>query len=792
MWLLPVGGHARPPLQKSGVIIHKGKAVSYQHSLSRGIACGTQICDTRQSLMKRNRLPTFVLNLPFVLASCFLLLSCTNNPYRPSEAGRNIYYDTFTSEPKYLDPARAYSEDEYEVMNQIYETVVQYHFLKRPYTLVPLIATTVPAVQLYDKDGHLLPADALAQEVARAVYTITLRPGIRYQDHPAFARTPDGQYRWHLQPGEIFPTITHPDDLPEKGSRELRAEDYVYQIKRLAHPLLECPIFALLSNYIEGFAEFHNLLDREIERIRAERRRAAGVFYNQEADERAHPIYLDLRQYDLTGVQTLDPLTLRITLKKKYPQFVYWLAMSFFSPIPWEADRFYSQAAAVAQNITLNRFPVGTGPFTLVVNQPNYHMVLRRNPNFHEETYPTEGTPEDETLGLLADRGKLLPFLEEAVFVLEKESVSHWNKFLQGYYDSSGIGSDVFDQAVRISSAGAAELTDEMRAQGIRLLTAVSPATDYYAFNMLDDVVGGYDEKKRKLRQALSIAINEEEFIQIFLNGRGIAAQAPIPPDIFGYQEGKEGLNPVVYEWDEQLGMPRRKSLDTAKQLLVEAGYPDGRDATGKPLVIFFDTTAAGAGANSQLDWLRKQFAALGVQLQVRATDYNRFQDKVLKGDYQLLQWGWNADYPDPENFLFLLYSPNSKVKSQGENAANYENPRFDALFRQMENMTNSLQRAALIREMLAIIREDAPWIWGFHPVGYGLYHSWDYNTKPMFFGKNSLKYKRIDPQPREALRTAWNRPVTLPLWIALGVIVLGTIPATITIYRRERGVPRA
>ena len=277
---------------------------------------------------------------------------------------------------------------------------------------------------------------------------------------------------------------------------------------------------------------------------------------------------------------------------------------------------------------------------------------------------------------------------------------------------------------------------------------------------MLDEVVGGYDLKKRKLRQALSIALNIEEYIQIFLNGRGIGAQSPIPPGIFGYQEGPEGINPIIYEWDAQLRSPRRKDLKTAKGLLAEAGYTDG-----KPLVLFFDTVAGGPESKAVLDWLRKQFAAIGVQLQVRTTDYNQFQTKVLQGNFQLIQWGWSADYPDPENFLFLLYGPNAKVTSQGENAANYDNPRFNELFRRAENMVNSAERAALIRDMLAIAQEDAPWIWGFHPVGYGLYHAWQHNTKPLTFGGNTLKYKRIDPDLREQSRIAWNRPITAPLW---------------------------
>lgn len=643
----------------------------------------------KQTRMTPNRPRAFSLLSLFCLTLC-TLLSCTNNPYRPDEANKNIYYDTFTGEPKHLDPARSYSENEYEIMNQIYEPVVQYHFLKRPYVLVPLTTVVTPEAKLYDASGALLPEDAPAQEVTRVVYDIVLRPDIHYENHPAFAQKADAAYRWHLPAGEHFPKIEHPNELPEQATRELRAEDYAYQIKRLAHPLLDCPIFALLANYIDGFAEFHQKLAEEIARVRTERRQAAGVLYNQEADERVNPIYLDLRQYDLPGVQVLDAVTLRIILKKKYPQFVYWLAMPFFAPVPWEVDRFYTQTAAIEQNITLDRFPVGTGAFTLAVNQPNYRMVLRRNPNFHQEIYPEEGEPEDEQRGLLTDRGKRLPFLEEAVYVLEKEGISQWNKFLQGYYDNSGIGGDVFDQAVQIAGSGAVELTDAMKEKGVRLLTATAPTTSYYAFNMLDDVVGGYEEKKRKLRQAVSIAINEEEFIQIFLNGRGIAAQGPLPPDIFGFQDGRAGMNPVVYDWDEQQQEPQRKSLEYAQQLLAEAGYPGGRDASGKPLVLFFDTAAASAGAKPQLDWLRKQFAKLSIQLQIRSTDYNRFQEKVLKGDYQILQWGWNADYPDPENFLFLLYGPNSKVKSQGENAANYENPRFDELFRRVENMHDS------------------------------------------------------------------------------------------------------
>jgi oligopeptide transport system substrate-binding protein len=138
-----------------------------------------------------------------------------------------------------------------------------------------------------------------------------------------------------------------------------------------------------------------------------------------------------------------------------------------------------------------------------------------------------------------------------------------------------------------------------MRDKGIRLLTSVRASIFYMGFNMLDPVVGGLGEQATKLRQALSIAIDQEEFISIFMNGRGIAATSPLPPGIFGYLEGEEGSNPVVYDWVD--GRPQRKPIEVAKKLLAEAGWPNGRHATtGEPLVLNLDTTSGGMGEKSR------------------------------------------------------------------------------------------------------------------------------------------------------------------------------------------------
>src|SRR5690606_9720820 len=153
------------------------------------------------------------------------------------------------------------------------------------------------------------------------------------------------------------------------------------------------------------------------------------------------------------------------------------------------------------------------------------------------------------------------------VFTREKESIPYWNKFLQGYYDASGISSDSFDQAVQVSEGGQADLTLEMRERGIELSTSVATSSFYLAFNWLDAVVGGDSERSRKLRQAVSIAVDWEEFISIFQNDRGIPGQGPVPPGLFGYRDGAEGINPVVYEWRDDA--PVRKSIETARELLA-------------------------------------------------------------------------------------------------------------------------------------------------------------------------------------------------------------------------------
>jgi ABC-type transport system substrate-binding protein len=702
------------------------------------------------------------------LVSVFMLSACGqawNDPYPVADAGSNILYSAFTDRPKHLDPAQSYEESEATFTAQIYEPPLQYHYLKRPYQLIPATLEQVPVPRFYDAVGRELPADAPAEQIAESVYELKLKPGIRYQPHPAFALTAEGQPLYLGKKAAAGRRSI--GDFPVTGTRELTADDYIYQIKRLAHPRLHSPIFGMMADKIVGL-------------------KALGEALADAAKPGSADSWLDLDDFALSGVKKIDALTWQIRLKGKYPQFLYWLAMPFFAPVPREVDRFFAQPGMAAQNLTLDWWPVGTGPFMLSENDPNRRMVLSRNPNFHGQSYPCEGEPNDRQVGLLDDCGKSLPFIDKAVFTREKEAIPYWNKFLQGYYDASGISSDSFDQAVRVSVGGDVALTDEMRDKGIRLLTSVKSSIFYMGFNMLDPLVGGLSQRGAKLRQAISIAIDQEEYISIFANGRGIAAQGPLPPGIFGHETGEAGIDTAVYDWID--GQPKRKPIEVARKLLAEAGYPNGRDEkTGEPLVVNLDTTGGGSGEKSRLDWLTRQFARIDIQLVVRATDFNRFQEKIRKGNVQLYYFGWNADYPDPENFFFLLDGRESKVGSGGENASNYANPEFDRLFMQMKNMDNTPARLQIVRQMNRILHHDAPWVFGFHPKSYTLSHRWLKNRKPNDVANNTLKYQRIDAVERAAARQAWNDPVLWPLVLGGVVFLLAVVPAFIGFRRRER-----
>jgi len=711
------------------------------------------------------------------------LAGCNNNPLPSGLAATNTAVSAFMqSSPRHLDPVASYWSNDTPYTYQIYEPPYGYHYLLRPFKLIPKTATDVAAPTYLDKDGKVLPADAPGELVAESVYDIRIKPGIRYQPHPAFAKDEQGRHRYHaMQPGELGPRRS-PLDFEHSGTRELVAEDYVYALKRHATTRISAPIFGVFSEYVLGLKDYAKLIKDEDAKLNAGR----------DASSQDKP-FLDFRRWPLQGVSAPEKDLLRIRIKGKYPQWSYWMAMSFLAPVPWEAEAFYAQPGMAAAGLTLDTWPVGTGPYMLTEWIKDRRHVLQRNPNYRGEPYPCEGMPGDKQAGLLDDCGKTMPFIDRFVFSVEREAVPLRGKFRQGFYDVEVFESTSSGLDYLVEMQDSEEVRREYLSKGLRLPRFADATSFFLGFNMLDPVIGWGDtpeqrERNRKLRQAISIAIDWEEHAKVFPKSAGETAMSLLPHGVSGSRHGTaEGHNPVTHKLVD--GKVVRRDIAEARQLLAEAGFPDGRDAkTGKPLVINYDYYSIPTPeTKASIDWMVRQFAKLDIQLEVRATDNNQFQDKARKGNYQVFWLGWLADYPDAENFLFLLHGPSGKTRHGGENYANYASPEFDRLYAQMKLLEDGPQKQALIDRMVAITQHDAPMSFGYFPYSSGAAQSWVHNYQPAVLIRDHGKYLRLDVDERLRKLAEWNRPIWWPMGLmGAAVLVLGWLGWR-SLRRRER-----
>jgi ABC-type transport system substrate-binding protein len=657
-----------------------------------------------------------------------MALACTNNPYPDGDDAVKVRYRSLPGSPKTLDPAVAYSTLEHAITANVYETLLEYHYLKRPYTLIPGLATQVPTARTLP-DG-------------RVSYSFHLREGMLYQDDPIFEQGGAG-----------------------RTTREIVAADVAFELQRIADPVVTSPVVTTFAR-IDGFGDF----SRRLESLRE----SDPSFAAQRID----------RQYaaagGIEGVRVHGDHELEIVLSAPYPQLLYWFAMPFTAPVPWEAVEHYDGEEG---RDFFRDHPISTGPFRIDRYDKESRIVLARNENWYGTlhpqwrapgaVYPDEGEPEDVERGLLdpAYMGRALPFLERVEFRLEKEQIPLFNKFLQGYYDASGVIRESFDTVILEGG-----LSPQMQALGVQLVKSVDPAVFYIGFNMNDEVVGTpAGARGRLLRQAMSLAVDAVEYHRIFNNGRGVPSQSPLPPGIFGYEKGY--VNPF-----------RTPDLDRAGRLLEEAGYPGGVDPeTGRPLELSFDLGSTDTRARLQFQFFVDSWKRLGLDVHLAATNYNEFREKIRRGAYQIFTWGWVADYPDPENFLFLLWGEMATAKNPGApNTANFSDPRYDELFLRMRDLENGDERVALIREMRSILERERPWIELTHPESYALYHEWMQNVKPAGISSPTAKYVDIDPAVRATRREEWNRPILWPAY-GLGFAAIALVIPGIVTFLRER-----
>ncbi|MDH5656035.1 MAG: ABC transporter substrate-binding protein, partial [Spirochaetia bacterium] len=309
-----------------------------------------------------------------------------------------------------------------------------------------------------------------------------------------------------------------------------------------------------------------------------------------------------------------------------------------------------------------------------------------------------------------------------------------WTLFEQGYLDRAGIPREVFNQVIYRN-----DLSEKYVDMGIRLDKTIDVSTYWFYFNMRDPLF----KNNKNLRHAMSLCLDRDEMIERFYNNRGKAAQSILPPGLEGYNEN------FVNPWSSF-------NPQKAKELLTKAGYPNGMDPkTGRPLKIELILVAS-QGATSKYRFYIDQFAQCGLDLQIMTLDWPTVLERKFKKNFQMIHGGWHADYPDPQNFLQLLYGPNS---SSSYNENSYFNPEFDVLYAKMKNMKSGPERRKIIARMNAIVADDAPVLFLFHPVSFGLSHQWFAPIRPHPINTNQLKYRFVDSGLREKKTEEWNRP---------------------------------
>ena len=495
--------------------------------------------------------------------SLILLASCS----KKVDTSKKEIYLVSPERIASLDPVQisdVYSGDE---AGKVYEGLYEFHPLKRPYELVPNLAESMPVVS---EDG--------------LSYTVKLKKGVLFHDDECF---------------------------PNGKGREVKIDDLIYSLKRLADP----------KNQARGWW----ILDEKI------------VGLNEWRDKYAKA---DATNYDdaIAGLNKIDDYTIEFKFKRPYPQFLYGLAMPSTSIVAKEAVTKYGQEF-------LNH-PVGTGAFTLKKLDQTNRIVYEKNPTFREKLYPSEGAPGDKEKGLLDDAGKRLPLVDKIIVDVIVESQPVWLAFQKGKSDLVLLPKDNFDQALTKER----EIIPDLKTKGVKLVSDAMIDVGYYAFNHQNPLF-----KNKKLREAMNLAYDKEESNRIFYNNTAFPAQSVIPPGLGGYNP--DFKNPKT-----------AFNIEAAKKALAEAGYPNGK---GLPEITV--ETLNQTVARQMIEHFSKCMAKIGIKIKAGTNTWPELVRKVGKAQHQMYTMAWSADYPDAENFLSLLYCPNKAPGSNGANYCNPE-----------------------------------------------------------------------------------------------------------------------
>jgi peptide/nickel transport system substrate-binding protein len=198
-----------------------------------------------------------------------------------------------------------------------------------------------------------------------------------------------------------------------------------------------------------------------------------------------------------------------------------------------------------------------------------------------------------------------------------------------------------------------------------------------------------------RVRQALARAIDRDALVRGFLAGHAEPARNPLPPLIPGYDTRAKALH-----------------LDRAgaRGLLAEAGFPGGLEAS---LLAVSSPRAYLPSPLRMAERIQADLAEVGVKLALReAPSWTDYVERATRGDYDLCLLGWQADTPDPNDFLSALLASEAIGTT---NRSRYRSPAMDAVLKRARMGGDMGERLAAYREAQELFRKDMPWIPLYH-----------------------------------------------------------------------------
>ncbi|WP_176736542.1 ABC transporter substrate-binding protein [Oligoflexus tunisiensis] len=548
------------------------------------------------------------INIILAISLTCLLGACIKKKSSETAAADSvkIFYHLREAEEKSLDPMKQFDEVSHQLVSNLYDSLLSYHYLKRPYELVPNLLTHMPEKQA---DGR--------------TYLFTLKKGVRFHDNACF---------------------------PGGKGREMKADDVIYSFKRFADANVNRLTYILIQGLVVGMDEFRALSSKE------------GNKFSYD-------------KHEISGVKKKDDYTFTITFVQDSPLNFHPLAFNGLAILPREAVEKYGD--------DLDKNPVGTGPFVMKTYSRRGTTILVRNPNYHG-TYPTEGMPEDKAAGLLEAAGKKVPFVDEVHLPLIVETQPQMLKFKRGQLAYVGMNRDDFE--VMVDRNGQDFVLKPEFAKDFDLYTVDGLRNQFIRIGLRDPVLS-----KKAVRQALVLALDTQGYINLMFNGRGSAPESLIPYDIQG------SARETGSTW-------HKADIEAAKKKLAEAGYPNGK---GLPTFVI-EYRSTNKDQRQRFEYLRNEWAKIGVKVEANFQSFSNFLKKTDEGNYQLADAGWNADYPDAENFYSLLYGKNV---APGPNTGHFVNARYDELYLKSRHMKDGPERWKIFAEMDAILKDEVPLI---------------------------------------------------------------------------------